>query len=126
MTDNASLLKDGLPDGISAALDKLLANPQLMSMVASALNDSAPARSDPDESPTSSDISVQPQTAPVFSPDAILPLVGKLSQASHSSGKAEHEALLCAIKPYLSPKRCQVIDGIIRISKMSAIVRQLK
>lgn len=121
MTDNVNAIKDGLPEGISAALDKLLANPQLMGMVASALKDSTQA---PPQSDNSSDGDMQ--DVPVFSPDAILPLVGKLSKASDGIGNAKHEALLCAIKPYLNPKRCQAIDGIIRISKMSAIIKQLK
>lgn len=131
MTDNVNTLKDGLPEGISAALDKLLANPQLMGMVASALKDSSPtptseqvaSEASPPESVPASATASDP---PVFSPDAILPLIGKLSRTSESSGNAKHEALLCAIKPYLNPKRCQAIDGIIRISKMSAIVKQLK
>ena len=122
MTDNVNALKDGLPEGISAALDKLLANPQLMGMVASALKDSTP--SPPSAEPPRQDI--QQQDTPVFSPDAILPLVGKLSRTPNNVGNAKHEALLCAIKPYLNPKRCQAIDGIIRISKMSAVVKQLK
>lgn len=131
MTDNVNALKDGLPEGISAALDKLLANPQLMGMVASALKDSTPAPSaqqnvSEDTVPEVTTVSATPSDTPVFSPDAILPLIGKLSRTSDSAGNAKHEALLCAIKPYLNPKRCQAIDGIIRISKMSAIVKQLK
>lgn len=131
MTDNVNALKDGLPEGISAALDKLLANPQLMGMVASALKDSAPTPSnEPTErdeaAPEAAPASAVLSDSPVFSPDAILPLIGKLSRTSDSVGSAKHEALLCAIKPYLNPKRCQAIDGIIRISKMSAIVKQLK
>ena len=120
MTDNVNAIKDGLPEGISAALDKLLANPQLMGMVASALKDSTK------EPPPDNSSDGATQDTPVFSPDAILPLVGKLSRASDSMGNAKHEALLCAIKPYLNPKRCQAIDGIIRISKMSAVLKQLK
>ena len=127
MTDTASLLKDGLPEGISAALNKLLTNPQLMGMIASTINDtSSPNTKKDGSSTTDEEASESPQELPTLSPDVILPLVGKLSQASNSSGRSEQEALLCAIKPYLSPKRCQVIDSIIRISKMSAIVRQIK
>ena len=127
MTDEIKLHnEDQLPEGLSAAIDKLMANPQIINMVASALGTpSAPSPSENDEkkTPSSNDVST---TAAMPQLDKLLPLIGKLSNSSSEKSTFKHEALLCAIKPYLSPSRCQAIDQIIRISKMSALIGQLK
>lgn len=127
MSEHVKLNSDELPEGISAALDKLMANPQLINMVASALGGmSAPASSDGGEQAPKESDAAQVSATPAMSLDKILPLIGKLSSTSQKGASFKHEQLLCAIKPYLSPARCQAIDGIIRISKMSDIIGQLK
>lgn len=132
MTEDIKLQTDELPENISAALDKLLANPQIISMVASALGGASPPKAQADSAPVMAE-QTEPQentvpasAAALPSLDKLLPLIGKLSQTSSRSSSFKHEQLLCAIKPYLSPSRCQAIDQIIRISKMSAIIGQLK
>lgn len=35
-------------------------------------------------------------------------------------------ALLCALKPYLSPRRCEAIDYFTRISKLGEMMKQMK
>ena len=133
MNGNVNVPSDALPEGISAALDKLLSNPQLMNMVASALGSASSQNKDPasDNDGNSENDSVSasvsaPPTPTLPSIDTLMPIIGKLSSTADTRSDFKHEALLCAIKPYLNPRRCQAIDGIIRISKMSAIVRQLK
>ena len=117
MSEDVKAHTDELPEGLSAALDKLMANPQLINMVASALGGAAAPPSDTEKKESAEN------TVPAMSLDKILPLVGKLSGGGAS---CKHEPLLCAIKPYLSPARCQAIDTIIRISKMSDVIGQLK
>ncbi|MBQ9131910.1 MAG: hypothetical protein IJX62_05525 [Clostridia bacterium] len=34
--------------------------------------------------------------------------------------------LLCALKPFLSPERCEAVDSIIRIAKLGIVLKQLK
>ena len=132
MTDEIRSANDELPEGISAAIDKLMANPQLISMVASALGGASPPKAQEETAPVSAEtdtsseaqVNVLPPSMPSL--DKIIPLIGKLSNTSSGASSFRHEQLLCAIKPYLSPSRCQAIDQIIRISKMSAIIGQLK
>lgn len=133
MTEDIKLQTDELPEGISAALDKLMANPQIISMVASALGGASPPKVQAESAPaTAEPTEQQEEAAPVSaapslpSLDKLMPLIGKLAGSSSKSTSFKHEQLLCAIKPYLSPSRCQAIDQIIRISKMSAIIGQLK
>ena len=126
MTDELKLPNgDQLPEGISAAIDKLRANPQIINMVASALGGaSAPSPPQGSVDSASEEAAVKAAAAPQI--DKILPLIGKLSNAQSDKSTFKHEQLLCAIKPYLSSSRCEAIDQIIRISKMSAIIGQLK
>ena len=39
---------------------------------------------------------------------------------------SKRTALLCALKPYLSPKRCEAIDYIDRMSKMGDLIKNIK
>ena len=125
MTDELKLPNgDQLPEGISAAIDKLMANPQIINMVASALGGASAPSPSQGEDGSSEEAAVKAAAAPQI--DKILPLIGKLSNAQSDKSTFKHEQLLCAIKPYLSSSRCEAIDQIIRISKMSAIIGQLK
>ena len=125
MTDELKLPNgDQLPEGISAAIDKLMANPQIINMVASALGGASAPSPSQGEDGSSEEAAVKAAAAPQI--DKILPLIGKLSNAQSDKSTFKHEQLLCAIKPYLSSSRCEAIDQRIRISKMSAIIGQLK
>ena len=126
MTDEIKTTNDAqLPEGISAAIDKLMANPQIINMVASALGGASVPPPTPIAADTPKEDTAVP-TAAMPQLDKLLPLIGKLSSVSSDKTTFKHEQLLCAIKPYLSPSRCEAIDQIIRISKMSAIIGQLK
>lgn len=69
-------------------------------------------------------------------PTAALPpeLLGKLPALMGALGpmmggkggaKDEKSALLLALKPYMSPQRCEAIDKLIMISRLSELMRQL-
>lgn len=112
-------------DGISEAVSKLMAHPELISAVASALGGmqggvpSPPPPEEAAQSPSSPKVSASPDI-----PASLSPLLSKL--ASQSGGVCRHEALLCALKPYVSPSRKEAIEYIIKISKMSNLVKGLK
>ncbi len=126
-----------IPD-ISSAISKIMEHPELISMVASALGTSVPKTQEdryevgtPDngDTPTTGEI-VQP--SPSVSADAIsnmLPMLSKLSAlgtGTEKVGNIKHEQLLCALKPYLSQSRCEAIDYILKISRMSVLLKGFK
>lgn len=53
---------------------------------------------------------------------------GKGELKTHSSPRHEDKrtALLCALKPYLSPRRCQAIDYIIKLEKIGSLLHTIK
>ncbi len=123
----------GIPD-LSSAINKIMEHPELISMVASVLgNDSDKAdnpRADSStETPTDTEASVSPKPTPeVIS--ALVPMLSKITALGNgeaiSKKSFKHEALLCALKPYLSTSRVEAIDYIIKISKMSSLIQGLK
>ena len=131
----------GLPNDFSAMLDKVLSNPEILTTVASALsgvssNGGAEA-SNKDIEKSSAEQSVA-APAPLDT-DAMmqkLPQMMKmLSPMLSGSGAKNHSpahdpsdkrtCLLLAIKPYLSPERCEAIDYIIKFSKLSEILKTI-
>lgn len=52
------------------------------------------------------------------------PLFGKLSGAGTISPAARgREGVLLALKPYLSPTRCEAVDYLVRLARISDILR---
>lgn len=41
-------------------------------------------------------------------------------------GCARREALLCSLKPYLSPEKCAAVDYLIRLSRVGDAIRALQ
>lgn len=149
--------QDGAPD-LSAALNTLLSDPELMNKISGIVNgtsapppenDTAPSSADDADSVTAAANAVPPpgNTAPgglgglLSNPDVMskLPQVmatiapmlggeGKSGSNSHSSPRHEDKrtALLCALKPYLSPRRCQAIDYIIKLEKIGSLLHTIK
>ena len=69
------------------------------------------------------------RAAPLVS--AIAPLFsggGKSPPSPGGGGKgcARREALLLALKPYLSPERCAAIDYLLRLSRVGDAIRSLQ
>lgn len=117
------------PDNISAAINKLLEHPELLSMAASALGVSTPATATAEasavtaESTTSEGIESPTKN---ISPDIMASIMPMLSKLSENGGSFKHEPLLRALKPYLSDSRREAIEYIIKISRMSSLVKGLK
>ena len=123
---------------VSDAIERLLANPDLLSTVASAIGLGKPAGEEsaaPTEQPT-------PPTAPtdalVAAPSppsaelaqtvaAIAPLVSAFSGKGDLGSKANdpRSCLLRALKPYVSHSRAQAIDTILQLSLVSEAFKKL-
>ena len=122
---------------IMGAVEKLMANPDIMSAVASALggrNDNSAAE-DATTTPKTpvSDTAVSAPALPA-SVSEILPALSSLSDISRLSSTATKKdrgatddriCLLNALKPYLSPRRRDAIDKLIRFSGISDILKKL-
>lgn len=121
------------PD-LSSVLGELLSNKELMEKIGEIAGKQ--------DSPKSAGIEATPTTSAgidslLSNPDimAKLPEVINAIKPLMSSGKVEvgksggfdkRMGLLMAMKPYLSPKRCEAIDYIARMSKLSETVKGLK
>ncbi|MBQ9086353.1 MAG: hypothetical protein IJY47_04110 [Clostridia bacterium] len=124
--DQPPKASEGLAPSLSDAIDKIMAHPELISMVASAIG--APDRPREEPSAATEDPSPPPPTEPTDSLAALSPMLSKLSQAKHTAPRREKDArsdLLCALKPYLSPGRQEAIDYMIRISQISDLLKHL-
>lgn len=141
----------GQSSSLSDAINMLMANPEIISTVASALGN-MPQRSENTSKTEDLDVSNVQQTegqeiatdstatsAAAPTPDlsalisTLSPLMSGLSGGSHSSEKTRNdteahrrEALLCALKPYVSEGRRDAIDYIIRISRMSEVLKTIQ
>lgn len=128
-------MADGITNGgspdISAILGELLANKELMSKIGEIAGTQPQTSTESDTAPAQSIDSL------LSNPDMMskLPEVISVIKPLMSGGKSEENkspsfdkrmGLLMAMKPYLSPKRCEAIDYIARMSKLSEAVKGLK
>lgn len=130
--------QNAFPTQLSEMIDKVLANPQIISSVASALS----ASQKETESATDQTQSVSASGAVEASApsDASLnaisdklpeimsmlgPVMSSASTAQKIGGGDKKEALLCAVRPYLSGGRREAIDYIIKLSKISEILKKM-
>ena len=131
---------------ISDAINKLMANPEIISTVAAALgNMNAQGKAsltaedtDKEDSPTVTDEGADEKSAQAGSHSdlgelvkSLTPVITTLKNTSHpsvqkNSEAARREALLCALKPYVSEGRREAIDYIIRISQVSDILKNIQ
>ena len=113
----------GMPN-LSDAIDQIMAHPEWITMVASALGRS------PTEKEESKGSEAEAVSVPSDSTDAmasLTPMLSKLSKIKEPDlkGKSTRGDLLCALKPYLSPGRQEAIDYMIRISQISDLLKHL-
>lgn len=137
----ASLGGLGIPN-LSEAIEKLKAHPEIISMAASVLGQSAETatpHAEEDTTPSQSDASEKADASVSAGSisDAIPQLMGLLGPMISKSGGAEERkrehgkglgrstALLLALKPYLSKSRCETIDKLVQIGKVGEIFEKL-
>jgi hypothetical protein len=108
---------------ISAAIDKLLANPELINMVASAIGKSAPVTDEKEQNavPVSSKTGSVPDVI-----SSIAPVLSALKGADGHNSRSDHRScLLAALKPYLCKERCEAIDYMIKLGKISELLKNM-
>ena len=115
-----------MPD-LSGVLDMISKNPDLIKNAVNAFSGmTQAASSEISQSPDGS----TPASMPQFDPSALnslLPMLMK-DQKPHNStkGKSNHHDLLCALKPYLSPERCTVIDRLLEFNQLGDLLKTLE
>lgn len=133
-------LQMGVPSSLSDAISKIMENPEIISTVASALGSMSAqkptatgAESEGVDSSARSEQTSHPSAPPDLSSivTGLAPLMSGMSakrSPSHEkndkgSESVRREALLCALKPYVSESRREAIDYIIRISRISELLK---
>jgi hypothetical protein len=125
------IITNSSPD-LSSILGGLMANKELVSKIGEIVNNSQtePSTSSSADSTASIDGLLSNPDIMAKLPDvisAIKPLMA--GEKTHETGKSSLDrriGLLMAMKPYLSPKRCEAIDYIAKMSKLSETVKGLK
>ena len=109
-----------LPPSLSDAMERIMANPELISMVASALGKPTPTSNQPPpETPPKKEDPPADATAVLASLPTLLKNVGgKLPENDRTR-------LLCALKPYVNPHRRDTIDTLLRVSQMTELLQHL-
>lgn len=139
----------GAPLQISDAIDRLLANPELLSSVASAIGVQPPTNAKADDKEVASEqksaenedntdessetASAEPATKDIAAklPDLMAnaaPILAALSGGG-KGGKIpddDRTRLLCALKPYVNPHRKEAIDTIVNLARISEVIKTIK
>lgn len=121
-------------DAFSSALSGILSNPEMMSMISSLADKlkSSPVSTSSEQSEISdsSEKQITPteqKSSPAMSDlsgamEALAPLLSG-SALKGSTSDNNRACLLRALKPYLSKSRCDAIDQIITVSKLSYLFK---
>lgn len=142
--DREQTASEAVPNAISDAISKIMANPEILSSVASMLGTSSPISAkasdaqevtETEEKAIAQDVpSSAPHEAPPSSSDigavvsTLAPLLSglsgskKLPDIKHDDKRA---CLLRALKPYLSPSRREAIDYMISLSQISDLIKHI-
>lgn len=121
-------MQDGALDDsrISGAISRILEHPELIGMIGSVLATPPSAKEEASEQPTQANVSnVAAGGGDMLR--GLAPMLRELQGASKSlpHGDARRESLLIALKPYLSKERCEAIDQMLRISRISEILKNM-
>ncbi len=119
-------------DSFSSMLDGILSNPAMMSMISNMAEQlksgglataptTAPQANDAAETAVHNDSTAE---APKL-PDAIGALAPLLSGKLGNAPDSRRDCLLKALKPYMSEGRGEAIDTIIKVSKISDVLKTL-
>ena len=117
---------------ISGAINKILEHPELIGMIGSMLKSPPPSVEVGAELPAG-EISTPTEAAPSAAAggtDILATLAPMLSRLQGSAGGSsrkddKRECLLIALKPYLSKERCEAIDQMLKISRISDIFKNM-
>ena len=124
--------KGKVPD-LSSIMGELLANQELMSKISCITTPNSTAEKETHETPQStptidsllSDPNILSKLPDVIS--VIKPIIGNSSSSNdHKNTTDKRLGLLIAMKPYLNSRRCEAIDYIAKMSKISDTIKGLK
>lgn len=115
-------------------LNDIISNKELMAKINESIGTPPPttATNNSDNSQTEQNIgNILSGTDIMTKLPEVINLIKPLMSSEKSESKQQPSldkrlGLLIALKPYLSPKRCEAIDYIVRISKLSETVKGLK
>ena len=114
---------------ISGAISKLLEHPELIGMIGSVLASPPTVNEAPSEEPTQAAEGAIAAGGGGDMLTRLAPMLSKLQGASKSisrgDGDHDRECLLIALKPYLSKERREAIDQMLRISRISEILKNM-
>lgn len=106
-------MSEGSPD-LGAMVTKLLANPELLSQIASTVGVDIPKTEEKAQPPDEGEA----RSVSVPNIDGLLSLMGGGGKGT-GGGAGRRTALLSALKPFCNEHRCRTIDYMISISKLS-------
>lgn len=109
---------------LSAALNEIFSNPQMLSAISSmaqGLKGNSAPHTQGEEKKEASPKSISAASAS----DKLPELLNMLSSGGSGAKQNRRSELLCALKPYLSQSRSDAIDKIIRFSELSAVFKNL-
>jgi hypothetical protein len=121
-------------DGFSAALEGILSNPDMLSMISSVAKNLKAASSESNDVPKNEGNDAAPTTdtsATLTSSKDISALMGNIAPLLSASSKGgskkddDRACLLRALKPYLSNSRSEAIDYIIKFSVLAKALKNL-
>lgn len=123
------------PDALNEAIEKLMAHPELISMVASALgNNAPPSTGEKPKSDASMSESLPPsipkkeEASEPTPPSELGNWIATLSPLLSGKGGKQDDprsCLLRALKPYVNSSRQEAIDTMLRLSQISDVLRHL-
>ena len=107
---------------IAGAIAKLKEHPEIISAVASALSGESKSES---QSVTKTDFPIE-KLSEVMS--TLGPILSATSTSKEDSGSREDHryALLCALRPYLSSDRREMIDYVLKFGKIGDLLKKIK
>ena len=131
-------------DALKSIIGTLSQNPELIKSIVSSMG----TMSNPESTPVDKDVhtspipieeenaeektsSLSPLDLSSLSPEligklpAVLSLFSEKKTTSKSKNEANREALLCALKPYLSREKADTIEKIIKLSKLGELLSSL-
>ena len=116
-----------VPD-LSAIIGKLTENPAILSGLISSLAKTSQTEESPQPVPKEAPLpSVDPEML-----SRLLPVVSSLAQKPHPDAPNPQKVsnprceLLRALRPFLSPERCQAIDYMIKMDGLGGLLQNLK
>lgn len=137
------------PLQLSDALDRLLANPELLSTVAAAIGAPPPAEvggntinaqkndtNNDSEEETKKDSEAEAVSTNTHSEDIsqklpdlmsnVAPVIAALSGRGGKQPDDDRTRLLCALKPYVNPHRRDAIDTMVQLARISEVIKTVK